>query len=88
MLPTEVAQAERAAVSIMPEEGTADAPKAVPSISEMERQLILEALRLTSGSVPEAAKQLGLSPATLYRKVKKFGISRDWSDKGEPEASA
>jgi transcriptional regulator of acetoin/glycerol metabolism len=44
----------------------------------MERQLILEALRLTSGCVPDAARQLGLSPATLYRKVKKFGIGRAW----------
>jgi Nif-specific regulatory protein len=42
----------------------------------MERHLIRDALDLTSGSVPEAAKQLGLSTATLYRKIKKYGIAR------------
>jgi len=88
MLPTEIRQAERSVAAVTPDEETTDSPKAVLSISEMERQLILEALRLTSGSVPEAAKQLGLSPATLYRKVKKYGISRDWSDKNDPEASS
>jgi DNA-binding NtrC family response regulator len=46
------------------------------SIQEMERNLVLQALKLTSGSVREAARHLGLSQATLYRKIKKFGISR------------
>jgi len=50
--------------------------KTIPSIRNMERHLILQALELTSGSVSEAAKHLGLSEATLYRKIKKFGISR------------
>jgi len=49
---------------------------AVLSIEKMEHNLILRALELTSGSVREAAGQLGLSEATLYRKMKKFGISR------------
>ncbi|MHC4529680.1 MAG: helix-turn-helix domain-containing protein, partial [Planctomycetota bacterium] len=31
------------------------------------------------GSVGEAAKHLGLSEATLYRKIKKFGISRSFT---------
>jgi DNA-binding NtrC family response regulator len=46
--------------------------ESVPSIQEMERRLILHALELTSGSVPEAARHLGLSEATLYRKIKKL----------------
>ena len=44
----------------------------IPSIREVEHRLILHALELTSGSVPEAAKHLGLSEATLYRKIKKL----------------
>jgi two-component system repressor protein LuxO len=80
MLPAEIRQAERSAETTTAAERAATAPQPVPTIVEMERQLILEALRLTSGSVPDAARQLGLSPATLYRKVKKFGISRTWSD--------
>ena len=53
--------------------------KTIPSIQEMERCLILEALELTSGSIPNAAKQLGVSEATLYRKIKKFGITRTFA---------
>ena len=52
------------------------AEKTIPSVEQMQRQLILEALELTAGSVPKAAKHLGLSEATLYRKIKKFGLSR------------
>ena len=48
----------------------------IPSISDMERQLIVQTLMLTSNSVPSAAKSLGLSEATLYRKIRKYGISR------------
>jgi DNA-binding NtrC family response regulator len=80
MLPTEIQQAERIDASVTADDVGTDAARPIPTISEMERQLILEALRLASGSVPEAAKQLGLSPATLYRKVKKYGISRAWSE--------
>jgi transcriptional regulator with GAF, ATPase, and Fis domain len=41
-----------------------------------ERKLIGEALRRTSGNVPEAAKLLGLGRATLYRKIEEYGIER------------
>lgn len=50
------------------------------SIKEMERNLIMQAIELTCGSVQVAAKQLGLSEATLYRKMKKFGISRTFGN--------
>lgn len=45
-------------------------------VSELKQRLILEALELTSGSVPKAAKHLGLSEVTLYRKIKRFGLAR------------
>ena len=41
-----------------------------------ERKLIQEALRRTSGSVPEAATLLGIGRATLYRKLEEYGIER------------
>ena len=50
--------------------------KPIPSIAEMERMLILQALELSSNSVPAAARHLGLSEATLYRKIKKYKIPR------------
>jgi transcriptional regulator with PAS, ATPase and Fis domain len=41
-----------------------------------ERKLISEALSRTAGSVPEAAKLLGIGRATLYRKIEEYGIDR------------
>jgi Nif-specific regulatory protein len=41
-----------------------------------ERKLIQEALKRTSGNIPEAARLLGLGRATLYRKVEEYGIER------------
>jgi transcriptional regulator with GAF, ATPase, and Fis domain len=42
-----------------------------------ERKLIAEALERTGGSVPEAAKLLGIGRATLYRKLDEYGIKRE-----------
>ena len=53
--------------------------EAALSIEKMEQNLIMRAIELTSGSVREAARQLGLSEATLYRKMKKYGISRTFA---------
>ncbi len=79
MLPSEIIKgAHRLSASSNSQSGT-EPHKTIPSIEEMERCLILEALELTSGSVPNAAKQLGLSEATLYRKIKKFGITRTFA---------
>ena len=79
MLPPEIRKGtHRVSTSLNSQSGT-EPHKTIPSIEEMERSLILEALELTSGSVPNAAKQLGLSEATLYRKIKKFGITRTFA---------
>ena len=45
-------------------------------IDHWERKLILEALKRTENSVPKAAKLLGISRATLYRKIDEYGIKR------------
>lgn len=45
-------------------------------IDHWERKLIQEALSRTSNNVPSAAKLLGVSRATLYRKIDEYGITR------------
>jgi DNA-binding NtrC family response regulator len=59
------------------------APAPVPSappaadirpIDEMERQAIVDALAKCNGNVREAAKLLGLGQATVYRKIKRYGL--------------
>lgn len=50
--------------------------KGFPSLEELERQAILQALDRTNGHVVRAAKMLGLGQATVYRKIKQYGITR------------
>ena len=45
-------------------------------IDHWERKLIGQALKRTNGSVPKAAELLGISRATLYRKIDEYGIDR------------
>lgn len=45
-------------------------------IDEWEQRLISKALTRTGGSVPEAAKLLGISRATAYRKITEYDIER------------
>ncbi len=46
----------------------------LPSIEEMEKSLINEALRRTGGRRREAAHALQISERTLYRKIKEYGL--------------
>jgi Nif-specific regulatory protein len=45
-------------------------------IDEWEKRLITKALQRSSGSVPDAAKLLGISRATAYRKITEYEIDR------------
>jgi len=45
-------------------------------IDHWERKLIIDALKRTSNSVPKAAELLGISRATLYRKIDDYGVER------------
>ncbi len=70
----------RTASTATPEMSDGNVPiKTITSINEMEQNLIREALEITHGSIPAAAKQLGLSQTTLYRKIKKFGFQRTFA---------
>ena len=46
------------------------------NINYWEKKLIGEALKRSGGSVPEAAKLLGIGRATLYRKIDEYEIER------------
>jgi len=46
------------------------------TLTEMEKRLIPEVLRRTSGNVAEAARSLGIDRSTLYDKIRKYGIER------------
>jgi Nif-specific regulatory protein len=45
-------------------------------IDDWEQKLIREALKRTNGSIPEAAELLGISRATLYRKLESYDIAK------------
>ena len=45
-------------------------------LEDWQRILVIEALRRTGGSVPNAAAELGISRATLYRKLEIYGLTR------------
>ncbi|MFN7841393.1 MAG: sigma 54-interacting transcriptional regulator [Pirellula sp.] len=46
------------------------------NIEQWEQRLIREALQRTLGNIPEASELLGISRATLYRKLETYGIER------------
>ncbi|MFC1760827.1 sigma-54-dependent transcriptional regulator [Planctomycetota bacterium] len=79
MLPDDIKQGGSVA-PVAPLESPGSVTHALLSIPLMERQLILAALEQTQGVVPQAAKLLELSPATLYRKIKKLGLSRRFAE--------
>ena len=45
-----------------------------PTMREMEKHALVEALKVSGGNVEKTAKLLGLSRATCYRKIKKYQI--------------
>ena len=45
-------------------------------IDHWEQKLIKDALKRTRNSVPKAAELLGISRATLYRKIDEYKIER------------
>ena len=48
-------------------------------LKECERSAIVQALRQHSGNQAEAARALNISPVTLWRKLKRYGITLDVS---------
>jgi len=52
----------------------AEEGKKIPTLREMERQAILEALQVAGGDRIRAAKLLGIGKTTVYRKLKEYGL--------------
>jgi two-component system nitrogen regulation response regulator GlnG len=52
--------------------------KIIPAV---ERELVIKALKETDGNQVHAAKLLGITRATLRKRVEKFGIQRELSIK-------
>jgi len=49
-------------------------PQTVPTLSEVERELILKALAVYKDDKEAAAKALGISRRTIYRRLKEYGV--------------
>jgi len=47
------------------------------SLKDMEKEIIAQAIRDTGSNLARTAKTLGISRATLYKKIKKFNLSID-----------
>ena len=52
--------------------------KIIPAV---ERELVIQALKATEGNQVHAAKLLGMTRATLRKRVEKFAIQRELSIK-------
>jgi DNA-binding NtrC family response regulator len=67
-LPREIQSPDLARPTIAP-------PLAPASFADAEREALLEALRRANGNKAAAARQLGIHRATIYAKIKQFGLS-------------
>jgi two-component system NtrC family response regulator len=52
-----------------------DDPAKPPALKDIEKSAILSALRYCRGNVKEAASVIGISRATIHRKIKEYGIN-------------
>src|SRR5262249_44093846 len=73
MLPANVLQGAAAAREGDPSEAS-PGPDVILPFTEVEKREIARALRICGWNVAKAAERLELGQATLYRKIKKYGI--------------
>jgi two-component system response regulator HydG len=66
-LPREISQLERSTPA-----GTGNGTSKIVSMSELERQTILNAIAQLNGDKLQAARLLGIGKTTLYRKLKEY----------------
>jgi DNA-binding NtrC family response regulator len=53
-----------------------DEPQRIPTLAEAERELVGRAIVQTRGHRGKAAALLGISPRTLQRKLRLFGLDK------------
>lgn len=74
-LPENVQKVERkVSWSQVQEKQEQEVAHALIPLDEMEREAIERALKMTQGNIPLVSKKLEISQATLYRKIKKYGL--------------
>lgn len=61
-------------VDDLPAECDSSIRRSLTPIESIQRDAIVEALRIHDGRKPAAAEYLGMSRATIYRKIREFGI--------------
>ena len=71
------AEAEDNVLSAEGEALSGDASSAVRPLHEMEREMMVAALKETRGNVSEAARRLGIGRATFYRRAQRHGLTRE-----------
>ena len=49
----------------------------VRPLQELEREMMIAALKETQGNVSEAARRLGIGRATFYRRAQRYGLTRE-----------
>ena len=55
-------------------DSTANGASAIPSLDEVEKAAIIVALEHSKNNVSRAAESLGLTRASLYRRMAKYGL--------------
>jgi two-component system response regulator HydG len=56
---------------------TASGPKTGPRSWKKERDNLLKVLRQVNGNQSEAARALGVSRVTIWKRIKKYGVNLD-----------
>ncbi len=60
-----------------PDTATVEPEDTIIPLEQLEREAISNALRICGGSAYEAASRLGISPATMYRRIKLYNLDAD-----------
>ena len=62
--------------SLIPNEPDPDGLVDVPNLDELGRSMLQKALERNGGNRKKAAKELGISDGTLYRRLKQYGLDQ------------
>jgi len=84
-LPPAIRTEQPAGTSLTPQDA---ASHSTTALAEMERITILRVFEQANGDKALAGKMLGISRATLYRKLKRYNIALRGNDPGENDREA
>ncbi len=69
----QITLADLPSLTARPEVAPSVATKTIPTLAEVEKELILRALAVFNNDKEEAARALGISRRTIYRRLKEYG---------------